>query len=86
MTVSFVMGETLKSKEKEEAHKGTLTYFTKHDGPKAFYPYPASPWINKNTCGMCHPNQVAAQENNLMATEQGKDSWCHVGIWCKGRL
>ena len=32
--------------KKEEAHKGTLTYFTKNQGPKAFYPYPASPWIN----------------------------------------
>ena len=64
--------------KKEEAHKGTLTYFTKNQGPKAFYPYPASPWINENTCGMCHPNQVAAQENNLMATEQGK---IHGALW-----
>ncbi|RLA62296.1 MAG: cytochrome C, partial [Epsilonproteobacteria bacterium] len=53
------------SKVKEEAHKGTLKYFVDNKGPKAFYPYPASPWINENTCGMCHPKQVLAQENNL---------------------
>jgi len=63
---------------KAEAHKGTLAYFASHEGPKAFYPYPASPWINKNTCGMCHPKQVSAQENNLMATEQGK---IHGAMW-----
>ncbi len=63
---------------KEKAHQGTLSYFKDHEGPKAFYPYPASPWINKNTCGMCHQNQVSAQENNLMATEQGK---IHGALW-----
>ncbi|RUM68178.1 MAG: cytochrome C [Sulfurovum sp.] len=63
---------------KEAAHSGTLAYFLTHEGPKAFYPYPASPWINKNTCGMCHPKQVEAQENNLMATEQGK---IHGAMW-----
>ncbi len=64
--------------DKTVAHQGTLPYFEKHKGPKAFYPYPASPWINKNTCGMCHAKQVAAQENNLMATEQGK---IHGALW-----
>ena len=63
---------------KEDAHKGTLAYFKKHKGPKAYYPFPASPWINENTCGMCHENQVAAQNNNLMATEQGK---IHGAMW-----
>ncbi len=63
---------------KEEAHKGTLAYFTKHEGPKAYYAYPASPWINENTCGMCHKTQVSAQWNNLMATEQGK---IHGAMW-----
>ncbi len=64
--------------EKEEAHKGTLSYFKTHKGPKAYYPYPASPWINENTCGMCHAEQVKAQWNNLMATEQGK---IHGAMW-----
>jgi hypothetical protein len=63
---------------KEEAHKGTLEYFKKHEGPKAYYPYPASPWVNEHTCGMCHPKQVSAQENSLMATEQGK---IHGALW-----
>ncbi len=64
--------------EKDKAHSGTLGYFTDHNGPKEFYPYPASPWINENTCGMCHPKQVSAQNNNLMATEQGK---IHGAMW-----
>jgi len=71
-------GGTPEATEKEIAHKGTLSYFKTHEGPKAYYPYPASPWINKNTCGMCHPTQVAAQDNNLMATEQGK---IHGAMW-----
>jgi hypothetical protein len=65
-------------KKKEQAHSGTLAYFKTNKGPKAFYPYPGSPWINENTCGICHPKQVSAQENNLMATEQGK---IHGALW-----
>ncbi len=64
--------------DKSKAHKGTVKYFTSHKGPKDFYPYPASSWINQNTCGMCHQNQVKAQFNNLMATEQGK---IHGALW-----
>jgi hypothetical protein len=60
------------TRHKSKAHKGTLTYFLKHEGPKEFYPAPGSPWINQNTCGMCHKEQVGAQFNNLMMTEQGK--------------
>ena len=64
--------------EKKEAHSGTLEYFEENEGPKDFYPYPASPWINENTCGMCHKEEVSAQNNNLMATEQGK---IHGALW-----
>ncbi len=71
-------GGSPEQEKKEKAHSGTLAYFKTNKGPKAFYPYPGSPWINENTCGMCHPNQVAAQENNLMATEQGK---IHGALW-----
>ncbi len=71
-------GGNPEAKSKEEAHKGTLKYFLTHEGPKAFYPYPASPWVNENTCGMCHPKQVASQNNSLMATEQGK---IHGALW-----
>lgn len=60
------------TRHKSKAHKGTITYFLKHEGPKEFYPAPGSSWINQNTCGMCHPNQVASQMNSLMMTEQGK--------------
>ena len=63
---------------KEEAHKGTPEYFEDNEGPKAFYPDPGSPWINEHTCGMCHKTQVAAQWNNLMATEAGK---IHGALW-----
>ncbi len=58
--------------EKSAAHSGTAAYFAAHEGPKTFYPDPGSPWINRNTCGMCHKEQVAAQFNSLMMTEQGK--------------
>ncbi len=65
-------------KDKDKSHSKTLEYFKTHKGPKDFYPYPASPWINENTCGMCHKKQVSAQWNNLMATEQGK---IHGALW-----
>jgi len=65
-------GGNPQAKEKHKAHSGTVTYFKEHEGPKEFYPAPASSWINKNTCGMCHKEQVAAQMNSLMMTEQGK--------------
>ncbi len=71
-------GNPNETEDKAKAHQGTLAYFLTHEGPKAFYPYPASPWINEHTCGMCHKVQVAAQWNNLMATEQGK---IHGAIW-----
>ncbi len=60
------------NKSVEYAHKGTVTYFKTHEGPKSYYPAPASSWINENTCGMCHKKQVKAQMNSLMMTEQGK--------------
>ncbi len=60
------------SKIKKYAHRKTVKYFKNHPGPKEYYPAPASSWINQNTCGICHPNQVAAQMNSLMMTEQGK--------------
>jgi len=60
------------NKSVEYAHKGTVKYFKTHKGPKNYYPAPGSTWINENTCGMCHPNQVGAQMNSLMMTEQGK--------------
>ncbi len=57
---------------KKRAHSGTVKYFLTHKGPKEYYPAPASPWINEHTCGMCHEEQVGAQHNSLMQTEQGK--------------
>ncbi len=71
-------GGNPEAKEKSDAHSGTLPYFLDHKGPKAFYPAPGSPWINENTCGICHKEQVSAQWNNLMATESGK---IHGAIW-----
>jgi len=56
----------------KRAHKGTVPYFLEHKGPKEYYPAPGSTWINENTCGMCHQEQVSAQMNSLMMTEQGK--------------
>lgn len=42
-----------------------------HRGP-AFYPAPASPWVNQHTCGRCHPDHVRVQWHSLMMTEAGK--------------
>ncbi len=60
------------AESKELAHEGTITYFETHSGPKNFYPDPGSPWINENTCGTCHQEQVSAQFTSLMFTEAGK--------------
>ncbi|HIC44479.1 MAG TPA: cytochrome C, partial [Sulfurimonas sp.] len=65
-------GGNPKTKNKVRAHSGTVKYFLSHKGPKEYYPAPASPWINEHTCGMCHEEQVGAQANSLMQTEQGK--------------
>ena len=65
-------GGNPKQKSKKYAHKGTVKYFKTNKGPKEFYPAPGSTWINQNTCGMCHEEQVSAQMNSLMMTEAGK--------------
>lgn len=58
--------------DKTEAHKGTISFFKNHSGPKNFYPDPGSPWINEHTCGTCHKEQVSTQFTSLMFTEAGK--------------
>ena len=65
-------GGNPKTSKKKLAHKGTLKYFKTHKGPKDYYPSPASPKVNVNTCGTCHPNQVASQQNSLMRTQGEK--------------
>ncbi|WP_455757551.1 multiheme c-type cytochrome [Sulfurimonas sp.] len=69
------------TKKKKRAHSGTVKYFKKNKGPKEFYPAPGSPWINQNTCGMCHQEQVDAQMNSLMMSEAGK---IQGGLWSFG--
>ena len=70
------------SSDKNVSHSGTLKYFLTHKGPKEFYPSPTSQWININTCGMCHQEQVKAQWNSLMNTEAGK---IHGALWSFGK-
>jgi len=41
-------------------------------GEEKFFPDPGSPWINDQTCGQCHPEQVRVQWQSLMMTEAGK--------------
>ena len=41
-------------------------------GGANFYPDPGSPWVNENTCGTCHEDQVKVQWQSLMMTEAGK--------------
>ncbi len=50
-----------KAVEEDAAHAG-----------KAFYPDPGSVWINKKTCGRCHPDHRRVLGNSLMMTEAGK--------------
>ncbi len=59
-------------KSEKPAHQGIAEYFKTHPGPKNFYPDPGSPWINENTCGLCHKEQVMTQFTSLMFTEAGK--------------
>lgn len=70
------------SNDKNISHAGTLKYFLENKGPKAFYPSPTSQWININTCGMCHAEQVKSQWNSLMNTEAGK---IHGALWSFGK-
>lgn len=62
-------GGNPKTSKKKSAHKGTPKYFKTHKGPKDYYASPATPKVNANTCGTCHPNQVASQNNSLMRTQ-----------------
>ncbi len=64
-------GGNPKSKNITYAHNGTVKYFKTNKGPKEYYKSPTNPWINENTCGICHSNQVDAQMNSLMMSEQG---------------
>lgn len=41
-------------------------------GDGDFFADPGSPWINDQTCGQCHPEQVRVQWQSLMMTEAGK--------------
>ena len=58
--------------EKDAAHGG-----------KSFYPDPGSSWINKRTCGICHPDHVRVQWHSLMMTEAGK---IQGTVWAFGSL
>ncbi len=58
--------------EEEQAHGGD-----------AFYPDPGSSWINENTCGQCHTDQVRVQWHSLMMTEAGK---IHGVCWAFGSM
>ncbi len=41
-------------------------------GEADFFADPSSPWVNDQTCGQCHPEQVRVQWQSLMMTEAGK--------------
>ena len=58
-----------KAVKKEKAHQGAPASL---HGPRGFYRDPGSPWVNKYSCGYCHPEQVRTQWNSLMMTEAGK--------------
>ena len=54
-------GDPTETKDKAIAHGGDN-----------FYADPGSPWINEETCGRCHADQVRVQWQSLMMTEAGK--------------
>ena len=54
-------GDPSETKDKKIAHGG-----------ENFFPDPGSPWINADTCGQCHEEQVRVQWQSLMMTEAGK--------------
>ncbi|TWT52491.1 hypothetical protein Pla22_01150 [Rubripirellula amarantea] len=54
-------GDPTEREDKDKAHGGDN-----------FYADPGSPWINENTCGKCHQDQVRVQWQSLMMTEAGK--------------
>jgi hypothetical protein len=54
-------GDPSETKDKNIAHGG-----------ENFFPDPGSPWINADTCGQCHEEQVRVQWQSLMMTEAGK--------------
>ncbi len=56
----------------DQAHRHSPDSLRAAGGPEAFYPDPASPWVNAFTCGQCHLELVQAQWNSLMMTEAGK--------------
>ncbi|MEM7476628.1 MAG: cytochrome C [Planctomycetota bacterium] len=53
-------GDPTETENKEIAHGGK------------FFADPGSPWINQQTCGQCHEDQVRVQWQSLMMTEAGK--------------
>ena len=65
-------GGTPNADTAEAAHAGTHQGLAEAGGPTEFYADPASPWVNAETCGVCHEELVAAQHNSLMMTEAGK--------------
>lgn len=65
-------GGDAKATEKVAAHSGL-----------AFYADPGSPWVNKKTCGRCHPDHTKTQWHSLMMTEAGK---IHGVTWAFGSL
>lgn len=53
-------GDPSETEDKSVAHGGK------------FFADPGSPWINEQTCGQCHEDQVRVQWQSLMMTEAGK--------------
>lgn len=76
-------GGNPKAVTKSAAHHGAIASLAKKGGPDAFYPDPASPWVNNRTCAQCHPKLVRAQWNSLMMTEAGK---IQGATWAFGSL
>ena len=60
-------GDASVTDDKDQAHAGVEGVLNGE-----FIRDPGSPWVNQQTCGQCHPDQVRVQWHSLMMTEAGK--------------
>jgi hypothetical protein len=67
-------GNPAETKDKDKAHKGVPQTLKLAPGPKEFYPDPASIWVTRYTCAVCHTGYDYRLERAPMNTEAGKIS------------
>jgi hypothetical protein len=64
-------------------HFGDPDALTSEKAHQGIVRYPASMWVNEQTCGECHSEHIYAMNRNLMQTEAGK---IQGAVWGWGAL